>query len=289
MAVEGSNFRIPVDLVVIAIGLALTLIRDQPEARTWPLLLAMLGGCGRPAGPEVGEAAPSVAERDAFAFQQNRRIGRGVNLGNALEAPKEGEWGVVLEEEFFPLIQAGGFDSVRVPIRWNAHAAQEPHAHGFGRLCAIECAPVVAPEAVLVQSITHPLQGWPRQACGVQPAGAREFDLVFDRLAGQHRGHSLLANRLPDRARLDLREVLRQRLHGALHFTHAFETQLLVLGLLLQLRVSRQRHHADERENRDRHQHFEQRETALAGGRTGGRTGRSVTPSLPWIAAYRGV
>jgi len=30
------------------------------------------------------------------AFHWNALIGRGVNLGNALEAPEEGQWGVVL-------------------------------------------------------------------------------------------------------------------------------------------------------------------------------------------------
>ena len=27
----------------------------------------------------------------------NKKLGRGINLGNALEAPKEGEWGVTLD------------------------------------------------------------------------------------------------------------------------------------------------------------------------------------------------
>ncbi len=58
------------------------------------------------------------------AFEQNKRLGRGVNLGNALEAPKEGEWGVTLQEEYFNLIQSAGFDSVRIPIRWSTHASQ---------------------------------------------------------------------------------------------------------------------------------------------------------------------
>jgi endoglucanase len=49
-------------------------------------------------------------------------FGRGVNLGNALEAPKEGDWGVVLKEEYFRKIKEAGFDSVRIPIRWSAHA-----------------------------------------------------------------------------------------------------------------------------------------------------------------------
>jgi aryl-phospho-beta-D-glucosidase BglC (GH1 family) len=52
-------------------------------------------------------------------------LGRGVNLGNMLEAPREGAWGVRVEEEYFDLIQSAGFDSVRIPVRWSAHAAKE--------------------------------------------------------------------------------------------------------------------------------------------------------------------
>ncbi len=56
-------------------------------------------------------------------YEINNRLGRGVNFGNALEAPSEGEWGVILEAKYFELIAAQGFDSVRIPIRWSAHAA----------------------------------------------------------------------------------------------------------------------------------------------------------------------
>lgn len=49
-------------------------------------------------------------------------VGRGVNLGNALDAPSEGEWGVTLKEKYFDLIEEAGFDSVRIPVRWSAHA-----------------------------------------------------------------------------------------------------------------------------------------------------------------------
>jgi endoglucanase len=55
----------------------------------------------------------------------NKALGRGVNLGNALEAPTEGAWGMKLEADFFKKIKAGGFDSVRVPIKWSAHAGAE--------------------------------------------------------------------------------------------------------------------------------------------------------------------
>ena len=56
------------------------------------------------------------------AFGCNRLLARGVNLGNALDAPKEGEWGLTLEEDFFEQIRRAGFKSVRIPIRWSAHA-----------------------------------------------------------------------------------------------------------------------------------------------------------------------
>jgi endoglucanase len=58
-------------------------------------------------------------------FERNYRIGRAVNLGNALEAPNEGEWGVTLKEEYFPLIKNAGFSALRIPIRFSTHAALE--------------------------------------------------------------------------------------------------------------------------------------------------------------------
>jgi len=45
--------------------------------------------------------------------------GRGVNLGNMLEAPSEGAWTVVLKQQDLPLIASKGFTNVRIPIRWD--------------------------------------------------------------------------------------------------------------------------------------------------------------------------
>jgi endoglucanase len=76
---------------------------------------------------EIGEAGSAEPEKDALAA--NRLLGRGVNLGNILEAPQEGAWGLSLKAEYFSLIKHAGFDAVRIPIRWSAHAKmQAPYA-----------------------------------------------------------------------------------------------------------------------------------------------------------------
>ena len=49
-------------------------------------------------------------------------VGKCVNMGNMLEAPNEGEWGRAIADDDFTIIKAAGFDSVRIPVRWSAHA-----------------------------------------------------------------------------------------------------------------------------------------------------------------------
>ena len=66
------------------------------------------------------------AAADPFFRTLRAPFGRGINLGNALEAPSEGEWGVTLDEAYFRAIAEAGFDSIRLPVRWSAHAAPEP-------------------------------------------------------------------------------------------------------------------------------------------------------------------
>lgn len=62
---------------------------------------------------------------DGDIFAANRALGRGVNFGNALEAPKEGDWGMKIEPEFFPIIKQAGFNHIRLPVKWTSHASQE--------------------------------------------------------------------------------------------------------------------------------------------------------------------
>jgi len=80
------------------------------------VILVMLG---------LTSCVTSTAKRDQAArkaVQMNQLLGRGVNFGNALDAPSEGDWGVVLKDEYFDLAKQAGFDSVRLPVRWSAHS-----------------------------------------------------------------------------------------------------------------------------------------------------------------------
>jgi len=91
-------------------------------------LVVLSGGCGGASDTPTPSNTPTPSDTptpDAVdPFAQNARLGRGVNLGNALEGPQEGDWGVTLQEEYFQLIKIAGFDAVRIPIRWSTHAAE---------------------------------------------------------------------------------------------------------------------------------------------------------------------
>jgi endoglucanase len=72
---------------------------------------------------------PSTNKIDSLiAFKRNVIIGRGINFGNALEAPNEGDWGLTIKESYIQAIADAGFNSVRLPICWSAHTSYtEPY------------------------------------------------------------------------------------------------------------------------------------------------------------------
>lgn len=96
----------------LAIGIASLLL----SGCTWTLLpTEQLNG-----SEAVGSSQAAPEEKDAFYY--NARLGRGVNLGNALDAPYEGAWGLYIRDTYIPAIAEAGFDNIRIPIRWSVHA-----------------------------------------------------------------------------------------------------------------------------------------------------------------------
>lgn len=66
-------------------------------------------------------------QEEPDVIEQNNLLGKGINMGNMLEAPYEGAWGEVLDEdEYFSMIAGKGFNSVRIPIKWSVRTEESP-------------------------------------------------------------------------------------------------------------------------------------------------------------------
>ncbi len=65
---------------------------------------------------------PSCAAVTQTTCTTAQALGRGINLGNMLEAPREGDWGVRVEPAYIDKVTAS-FATVRLPVRWSNHAA----------------------------------------------------------------------------------------------------------------------------------------------------------------------
>lgn len=71
-----------------------------------------------------GAASAPLADAQAPTIEQvNDDLGMGLNLGNALEAQREGELGLTLRSDYFTTIAEAGFGHVRVPIRFDAYTS----------------------------------------------------------------------------------------------------------------------------------------------------------------------
>ncbi len=144
------------------------------------MVITALTGCNM-----TGKHNAATAPRDAFAV--NKLLGRGVNLGNALDAPQEGAWGFTLKEEYFQAIKDAGFDSVRLPVRWSAHAMDEPpytiDPEFFNRVdWAVNCA--LSRNLPIILNIHH------FNELNSDPAGQKDKYLaLWKQIAGHYRDY----------------------------------------------------------------------------------------------------
>jgi endoglucanase len=98
------------------------LLNKEPATmKSFILLLSLiisLGACSNTNSPKTS----AIHQDDPqLVFRRNAALGRGMNFGNALEAPAEGEWGLTIKESYVQAITDAGFNSVRLPICWSAH------------------------------------------------------------------------------------------------------------------------------------------------------------------------
>ena len=66
-------------------------------------------------------AHAQLSPRDAI-----KAMGRGINMGNTLEPPHEGDWGNTASESNFDDYKNAGFTCIRLPITWDQHTGTVP-------------------------------------------------------------------------------------------------------------------------------------------------------------------
>ena len=86
------------------------------------LLLALSVGACTPVAPVP--TRPISAKPVIFAVAAS--LGRGVNFGNKLEAPREGQWGTAVRDADIDLVAQAGFRTIRLPVRFANHAETTP-------------------------------------------------------------------------------------------------------------------------------------------------------------------
>lgn len=71
-------------------------------------------------------ACTSRGEAPDHAFAAAASLGRGVNFGNMLEAPREGDWSRRARDEDIDRVAQAGFATIRLPVRFSNHAETAP-------------------------------------------------------------------------------------------------------------------------------------------------------------------
>jgi endoglucanase len=162
-----------------------------------------LGGTGGSAGSTGGSTggtrdagADSSTSRDAgsngpepFVSGQPpaaaKYFKKGINLGNRLEAPNEGDWGGKVLDSDFPFIAKRGFDHVRVPIKFSGHAqTSAPYtidASFFSRIDAVVDQALAAKLAIILDMHAY-------DEMATNPSGQRErFVGLWSQIASRYK------------------------------------------------------------------------------------------------------
>lgn len=126
---------------------------------------ALLFGCSEENSPTEASKASTQTETkiEAIAVDysagraMNKRLGRGINLGNSWESEGQGinqhtdaGWGNPIQDGDFKIIKDAGFNSVRIPVRWQTDSDYNTHTLNQIRLDSVKKDVTLAIEQGLV-------------------------------------------------------------------------------------------------------------------------------------------
>lgn len=88
------------------------------------------GGLSQPlsSSEEISSSSVAVAVDYSKARAMNARLGRGINFGNSWDSQGKNDcsWSNCIEDEWFTIVKNAGFNSIRLPVRWNYNADTLP-------------------------------------------------------------------------------------------------------------------------------------------------------------------
>lgn len=92
----------------------------------------------------VAEKVPVPVDYSA-GRAMNKRLGRGINLGNSWDSEGQGVnrntdagWGNPIQDEDFKIIKDAGFNSIRLPVRWQTASDYKVHTVNQTRLDSVK-------------------------------------------------------------------------------------------------------------------------------------------------------
>ncbi len=96
--------------------------------RALGFIVIVLLASAAPSAWAQGDLADRIAgyRNGTLSTRATADLRRGINFGDAMDAPREGAWGWRLSASDFRTVKQAGFDHVRVPMRVSAHAHWEP-------------------------------------------------------------------------------------------------------------------------------------------------------------------
>lgn len=107
------------------------------------LMLSVLAACSDNSDSPAKAQQPSSSSGEEASFtavkvdyskgrKMNARLGKGINLGNSWDSKGSGAngdcgWGNCIKDESFELLKETGFNSVRIPVRWQIDSDYSTH------------------------------------------------------------------------------------------------------------------------------------------------------------------
>ena len=120
----------------------LTILAPIALALSLSLTACDNGGSHNAVAPKDDPKEDSVKAVDySLGRAMNKRLGKGINLGNSWESQGSSldcSWGNCIEDTDFAIIKATGFNSVRLPVRWQQDSDYGTHTVDPERLNGVK-------------------------------------------------------------------------------------------------------------------------------------------------------